>query len=1105
MNQFKAPRHAATHALYRSRSTHAASPARRQTSIASDTPIGDGMAALDVEGDVMEEDPVHQMLKERWSQTESKIDALFLDTGQPARQFSGESEQNPTSREHVAVEVQKSTPTRAKKPARQIEDDYGDDDEEEDDDTLTHTESPLHAKGKGILTNGIIPALAHSPSLSAKAGPSAPPTQDQGKSVEDVRKKLEEDMKAAEEAAKKSFHTMFYTLESDRDAMLEQQKLDELDRQVDSEIGDGTAKGPEAQTSNPAQGSLAQADLGASSLTLKNLIARIDAQRNKVKANDAQLRHLISEVRKGRSKWASEDKVGQEELYEAAEKVLMELKAMTEYSTPFLTRVNKRDAPDYFHIIKHPMDIGSMIKKLKSLQYKSKREFVGDLQLIWSNCLTYNADPAHPLRKKALAMRKETDKLVPLIPDVTVRDRAEIEAEERRNHGLDLDGGEDSDDDQPIMASRGRKAPSKSKKGPTNSNARKTSKDDQEETPAAEQKPAIHLSTSNLRNEFLRADSDGPNEHLSNGFATPPPGNTTPLVNGAATHGSQADTMDIDSIPPAPLNEDLDEEDAEFKTWKQVTKKDRATAAAERHKLFRGDHLNPEEPAILRTKAGMRRCARQQKRYLEDKANHEIQTEADPQQASTSTGESLAEGIEKDQDNTLPDYYDVVTSIPGIEKHLQWQTDDEGNVVPQTEGFLRLYPANDFTSKSSKLVDKMEANMNQMQQTRKICAKIGYVKQLQIQYQSYQNQFPKYDPQPFVEQDIPPLAVSENGPLMGPTLARAAFQRSVGKIFYHAGFEDFQPAALEAITDVASDFFVKLIKTFTTFTEVPRNKTDNAPRYTAEEQVLHALHENGLDLDGLDSYVKEDMDRLGTKLGVVHERLRSHFAEILRPALNEGAGQDGAGAFNDGSEQFVGGDFAEDIDEDFFGFKELGLLEEFGMDTLSVPFHLLQNRLHNAYNANNATATTTSSITFNVPEPFEPITAENVTGMIGLAQDFFASKLAANNGRPLVDDEDLPPKQRFPKPRLGPTGKISSPRKRPLREQQQAAKKKRKMEELAKEGRDSEKKEEQKKVKEIRPLKLDMPDVGGAMNGREGDPEKEGGGGMMSPESIVAA
>ena len=71
--------------------------------------------------------------------------------------------------------------------------------------------------------------------------------------------------------------------------------------------------------------------------------------------------------------------------------------------------------------------------------------------------------------------------------------------------------------------------------------------------------------------------------------------------------------------------------------------------------------------------------------------------------------------------------------------------------------------------------------------------------------------------------------------------------------------------------------------------------------------------------------------------------------------MNPNAGPDGAGDFVDGSEQFVGGDFATDIDEDFFGFKELGLDQEFGLASLSVPLHLLQNRMHNQYQAQNAT------------------------------------------------------------------------------------------------------------------------------------------------------
>lgn len=114
---------------------------------------------------------------------------------------------------------------------------------------------------------------------------------------------------------------------------------------------------------------------------------------------------------------------------------------------------------------------------------------------------------------------------------------------------------------------------------------------------------------------------------------------------------------------------------------------------------------------------------------------------------------------------------------------------------------------------------------------------------------------------------------------------------------------------------------------------------------------------------------------------------------------------------------------------------------------MSVPLHLLQNRVHNAYAAGQQNAVGPSGLIFPPPQPYEPVTTDSLPRQLGLVQEYFASKLATNNGRALVEDQDLPPKQRFPKPRLGPAGKISSPRKRPLREQQQLAKKKRKMEE----------------------------------------------------------
>ncbi|KAI9839062.1 MAG: Transcriptional activator spt7 [Thelocarpon superellum] len=1131
-----------------------------------------------VDGDLTgDADAAVQIFRDLYTRSEARIASLFRpgDHG-TARDAPTDGAPIPAPAPLAGGRDPLAPAPAPKKPARNIdEDDYDDyDDDEDEADEGPGDASPLKAKAKAAAAAAAAMAAQASPSKSSSrppppiAKPAGPPEPAQ--TSEEVRKMLEQDKKAAEDAAKRTFHTLFYTLENDRDAMLEQQRLDELDRQVEAEMSTH-AGGAAAQTAHggaPGEqpGKLSSANLGASSLTLKHLIARIDTKRARVRASDAELRSLMSEVRKNRSKWASEDRVGQEELYEAAEKVLSELKAMTEHSTAFLTRVNKREAPDYYNVIKQPMDLGTMTKKLKSLAYKSKQDFVDDLNLIWANCLKYNADPSHFLRKHALSMRKETDKLVPLIPDVVIRDRAEVEAEERRmqNGGLDgdADGGEESDD-EPIMSSRGRKAPGKkAKKG--GSTGRKAP------THAADG-PAAAGDAKPTSVDMLRVESDAPMEGSQNGLSTPPPGaagSITPAggVNGLMTNvppGSQPDAMEIDGFgasvnglglgPGVAGADEVEVDDLEYKTWKQVTKRDRAIVAAERHRLFKGNQLSPDEPALLRTKAGMRRWQRNQRHAVAEGATGQSVEEA-KENDDAAAGETLAEGMEGEDERVLPDYYDILGAIPDIPERLRWVEDADGQVVDASEEYLRIVPQGHFTAPSSTLTSKMEANMRQMQETRKICSKIGVIKQMQLQSQMYQNQFQKYQPEPFAEEDVPTVVVSDDGPIMSHWVCRAALQRSVGKIFYHAGFEEFQPAALDAITDIASDFFTKLARTLGVYREAPKVPVSTvsvtAPadgetvatgttrwkeKFTYEESILHCLHENGLDVEGLESYVKDDVDRMGSKLGVMHERMRAHLADLLRPALADG-GPDGSNAFKDGSEQFVGGDFAGELDEDFFGFKELGLDRELNLPSLGVPLHLLQNRMHNAYQAQNTSTAIISSSNLDALPPYEPVTLQSLKAEIGIVQNFFLAKLHANNDEALVEDDDLPQKQRFPKPRLPPTGKISSPRKRPLKEQGGNKAKKKKtdhgggggggggpgggdlgIKSMATVGHAASKLKLAMPTSHLTGLGVSLPDKKGGHDTRDSDKEDgvgghgvdggRGGGmvGMMSPESIVAA
>lgn len=52
----------------------------------------------------------------------------------------------------------------------------------------------------------------------------------------------------------------------------------------------------------------------------------------------------------------------------------------------------KFNIPDYYNIIKDPMDLGTLKGKLKSGIYKKAEEFEGDMLRIFSNCILYNGE-----------------------------------------------------------------------------------------------------------------------------------------------------------------------------------------------------------------------------------------------------------------------------------------------------------------------------------------------------------------------------------------------------------------------------------------------------------------------------------------------------------------------------------------------------------------------------------------------------------------------------------------------------------------------------------------------------------------------------------------
>jgi transcriptional activator SPT7 len=182
-------------------------------------------------------------------------------------------------------------------------------------------------------------------------------------------------------------NTYYHTLEHDRVAMLELQTVEELTRQNNQE---SPSSGPHT--------SLSTVNFGAANLSLKHLLAKIGEKRDVLSLTDAELRKLFSDVRKNRvnSKWASDDLVGREELYEALESMLKKIMA-DKNALPFMAKVRRVQAPNYYEIIKRPMDLGTVQRNLRTgTYYKSKALFLEELDLIWANCLQYNSDPVLP-------------------------------------------------------------------------------------------------------------------------------------------------------------------------------------------------------------------------------------------------------------------------------------------------------------------------------------------------------------------------------------------------------------------------------------------------------------------------------------------------------------------------------------------------------------------------------------------------------------------------------------------------------------------------------------------------------------------------------------
>lgn len=111
------------------------------------------------------------------------------------------------------------------------------------------------------------------------------------------------------------------------------------------------------------------------------------------------------------------------------------------FNTP--VDVVKLNIPDYFTVIKHPMDLGTIKSKITSGQYSDPLGFAADVRLTFSNAVTYNPPQndvhimADTLRKYFEVRWKAIEKKLPVTADMTtVPSRADVITETETRMGM---------------------------------------------------------------------------------------------------------------------------------------------------------------------------------------------------------------------------------------------------------------------------------------------------------------------------------------------------------------------------------------------------------------------------------------------------------------------------------------------------------------------------------------------------------------------------------------------------------------------------------------------------------------------------------------------
>ncbi|KAJ7066452.1 SAGA complex protein [Mycena amicta] len=742
---------------------------------------------------------------------------------------------------------------------------------------------------------------------------------------------------------------------------------------------------------------------------MNNLLRTLTEYKSKPVPADVDLKLLLASVHNAR---AHDTRIS-DPFYESLEGVLLDLRTTTidnHDAEAFLKPVLKSEVADYYDVIKSPMDLQTMLKRVKAKHYKSKAEFKTDLELIWSNCLTYNAVETHPLRQCAMRLRVRANRLLanitdrkerqdPRIPAALAGTPTDVRISQVKPNNISsnattvngsaptVNGVNGIHQRPPTITIKPRKSLSgeipQRRLSLTAAGGIKregSSRTLGSQKVAFENMPALVRTAEGMRafaaaDERMEWDLDVLTPYLPQDRNNCQPWSDEVKVK---TEDVEAEAIDVDAMvgDKRRWNETdalgrprkRSRQDVDPNLWWTAVQSDALLANGLPHIPYASSKPTPQFFSF-RSKLKAESKDKKDKRKAEEAAgektllarmNNNLRTQRRMRHTHArfaalglgTSGGGPAGPDEEQPGGMLPPPLPPPPPLAPIDAPGH---DDDAVVVGENEIDDRPWGAEVGIG----LTPKQWRKRRRKQKARALA--MGNAIDLEDELDSVE---------------------------IGSENAEQCMRWTGSKLLEHSGFQGTSKAALDVLASVTSEYLLNVGRTM-------RYLTDKyAKTMTPEEIILHTLFESGVShVHELERYIRDEVERHGSRLGDMEKKLVGAYnaatvGEIIddETLFEEDEENDGA---------LTLGDFAEALGEDYLGLRELGIAAEFGMSNLSIPKKLLRRRRAMGAGAGPQAAPAPPPLPYPLPPPFVPLIRAKVEEQIGLLQSFYLGKFTA--------------------------------------------------------------------------------------------------------------